>query len=148
MEEKEKMMVHAEKALPEPRAILRAWMPFREAVGVTSIHGEADYRRARAIVEALLDAIGDDEDHPLAEVLDYLSGKVEAYEEERFPIPEAEPKEVLRLLMEQHRLKQEDLSDCAPQSRISEILAGRRGISKETAKKLARRFHVEASLFL
>jgi HTH-type transcriptional regulator/antitoxin HigA len=148
MEEKEKMMAHASKAVPEPQAILRAWKPFKEVVGVTSVRGEADYRRACAIIEALLDAIGDDEDHPLAEVLDYLSDKVEAYEEEHFPIPEAEPKEVLRLLMEQHRLKQEDLADCAPQSRISEILAGRRGISKEVAQKLARRFSVNASLFL
>jgi HTH-type transcriptional regulator/antitoxin HigA len=148
MEEKEKTMTHAEKTLPEPQAILQAWLPFRKTVGIASIHDETDYRRAQAIANALLETIGDDEDHPLAEVLDYLSGKIETYEEKHFPIPEAEPKEVLRLLMEQHRLKQEDLTDCAPQSRISEILAGRRGISKETAKKLAQRFHVEASLFL
>jgi len=50
--------------------------------------------------------------------------------------------------MEQHGLNQEDLSDCAPQSRISEILAGKRSISKETAKRLARRFNVHGDVFL
>lgn len=49
-------------------------------------------------IEALLDEIGDDENHPLADVLDYLDNQVAAYEEEHFPIPEAKSKEVLRFL--------------------------------------------------
>jgi transcriptional regulator with XRE-family HTH domain len=57
-------------------------------------------------------------------------------------IPKAEPREVLRFLMEQHGLKQEDLKHCAPQSRLSDILTGKRSISKELAKNFARRFHV------
>ncbi|MDR0247256.1 MAG: helix-turn-helix domain-containing protein [Burkholderiales bacterium] len=141
-------MAHIHKAVPEPKAILQAWMPFKELIGVTSVHTEEDYAQARATIDVLLDEIGDNENHPLIDVLDYLADQVVAYEEERFPIPEAEPKEVLRFLMDQHGLKQEDLSDCAPQSRISDILNGRRNISKETAKKLARRFNVSVALFL
>ncbi len=132
----------------KPQVILRAWMPFKEAVGVTRIRSEADYAQTCATVEALLDEIGDDENHPLAEVLDFLSDQIKAYEDEQFPIPDAEPREVLRFLMDQHGLKQEDLADCAPQSRISEILNGKRSISKDIAKKLAKRFNVSASLFL
>jgi HTH-type transcriptional regulator/antitoxin HigA len=134
--------------IPQPQAILRAWMPFKEAVGVTRIHSEADYAQICATVQALLDEIGDDEAHPLADVLDYLSDQMQGYEDELFPIPDAEPREVLRFLMDQHGLKQEDLADCAPQSRISDILNGRRSVSKEIAKKLARRFNVGADLFL
>lgn len=141
-------MAHAHKAVPEPQAILRAWLPFKEAVGVTSVRTKEDYAQARATIEVLLDEIGDNENHPLADVLDYLADQVAAYEEEHFPIPEAEPKEVLRFLMEQHGLRQEDLADCAPQDRISDILAGNRGISKDVAKKLARRFNVSTDLFL
>lgn len=141
-------MAHAHKAVPEPQAILRAWMPFKELVGVTSVRTEEDYAQARATIEVLLDAIGDDESNPLADVLDYLADQVAAYEDEHHHIPEAEPKEVLRFLMEQHGLKQEDLADCASQGRISDILSGRRGISKEIAKKLARRFNVSVGLFL
>lgn len=135
-------------AVANPQTILQAWMPFKKAIGVTSVHSEEDYARATATIEALLDEIGDDEDHPLADVLDYLADQVKAYEDERFPIPKAEPHEVLRFLMEQHGLRQEDLGDCAPQSRISEILAGKRSISKENAKRLGRRFNVRADIFL
>ena len=131
-----------------PQAILKAWMPFKETIGVTSVHNEADYARATATIEVLLNAIGDDEEHPLAEVLDYLAEQVRAYEEEHSAIPAAEPREVLRLLMEQHGLKQEDLGECAPQGRISEILSGSREISKEQAKRFAQRFRVHADLFL
>jgi HTH-type transcriptional regulator/antitoxin HigA len=133
---------------PEPQAISQAWEALREAIGATSIHSERDYAQVRAVMDALLDVVGNDEQHPLADLLDYLAEQVEAYENEHYPIPDAEPREVLRLLMEQHGLKQEDLADCAPQNRISDILTGKRAISKEIAKKLARRFHVHADIFL
>ncbi len=136
------------KAVPEPQAILRAWLPFKQLVGVTVVHTEGDYAQARATIDALLEEIGDDESHPLADVLDYLADQVKAYEDENFQIPEAEPSEVLRFLMEQHGLKQEDLGDCAPQSRISDILNNKRSISKEIAKRLAHRFSVRADVFL
>lgn len=141
-------MKNTDITAPMPQAILKAWMPFKKAIGVTSVHTEQDYARATAIIDVLLDEIGDDENHPLADVLDYLADQVKAYEDERFSIPKAEPRDVLHFLMEQHNLHQEDLSDCAPQSRISEILAGKRSISKETAKRLAHRFNVRSDLFL
>ena len=141
-------MRHVIKAVPEPQAILRAWMSFKQLVGVTSVRTEEDYAQARATIDALLDEVGDNESHPLADVLDYLANQVKAYEDENVQIPEAKPSEVLRFLMEQHGLKQEDLADCAPQSRISDILSGRRSISKEIAKQLAHRFHVRADVFL
>lgn len=141
-------MEYALKKVPEPQAILRAWMPFKQLIGVTSVRTDEDYAQASATIDALLDEVGDNENHPLADVLDYLADQVKAYEDENFQIPEAEPKEVLRLLMEQHGLKQEDLDDCAPQGRISDILSGKRSISKEIAKRLAHRFHVRADVFL
>ena len=141
-------MGYALKTVPEPQAILEALMPFKQLVGVTSVRTENDYAQVRATIDALLDEIGDDENHPLADVLDYLADQVKAYEDENYQIPEAEPKEVLRFLMDQHGLKQEDLGDCAPQSRISDILSGRRSISKEIAKRLARRFHVRVDVFM
>lgn len=141
-------MKNTEMTVSEPKAILHAWMPFKKVIGVTSVHTEEDYERATATIEVLLDEIGDDEDHPLADVLDYLADQVKAYEDKRFSIPKAEPHEVLRFLMEQHGLRQEDLADCAPQSRISEILAGKRTISKEIAKRFAKRFKVHGDIFL
>jgi HTH-type transcriptional regulator/antitoxin HigA len=146
--EKEELMTYMSMAIPEPKAIFQVWMPFKELIGVTSVRTEADYERARAIMDTLLEEIGEDEDHPLADVVDYLADLVKAYEDEHYPIPESKPYEILRFLMDQHGLKQEDLADCASQGRISEILSGKRAISKEVAKKLARRFHVSADLFI
>ena len=141
-------MGHALKKAPEAQAILRAWIPFKKLIGVTSVRTKADYVQAGATIDELLAQVGDNENHPLAEVLDYLANQVKAYEDENIRIPEAEPKEVLRFLMEQHGFKQDDLGDCAPQSRISDILNGKRSISKEIAKRLALRLHVRADLFL
>lgn len=134
--------------IPEPQAILRAWLPFKQAIGVTVVYTEAEYQRALATLEVLLEAVGDDEAHPLAEVLDYLADRVKSYEDAHCAIPEAEPRAVLRFLMEQHGLKQSDLADCAPQSRISEILSGQRVFSKALAKRLATRFRVPVEVFL
>jgi HTH-type transcriptional regulator/antitoxin HigA len=134
--------------IPEPQAILRAWLPFKQAIGVTVVRTEAEYRRALATLDVLLEAVGDDEAHPLAEVLDYLADRVKSYEDAHCAILEAEPRAVLRFLMEQHGLKQSDLADCAPQSRISEILSGQRAVSKALAKRLATRFRVPVEVFL
>ena len=133
---------------PAPQAIAEAWEALRRVVGVTSVQNEHDYDQALAIVGILLGEIGENAHHPLAGLLRYLAEQIEAYENEHYPIPPASPAEVLRFLMDQHRLKQEDLADIAPQSRISEILSGKRAISKGIAKKLAERFHVQADLFL
>ena len=141
-------MMKTDIMLPKPQAILQAWMPFKETIGVTSVHTEEDYERATATIDVLLNEIGDNENHPLADVLDYLADQVKVYEDERFSIPKAEPHDVLRFLMDQQGLRQEDLGDCAPQSRISEILAGKRAISKEIARRLAKRFNVHGDIFL
>lgn len=115
-------MKYTSMNLPEPEAIFQAWMPFKQVVGITSVRTEANYEQAIAILDTLLDEIGDDEDHPLADVLDYLADQVKVYEDEHFPIPASKPHELLRFLMDQYGLKQEDLADCAPQGHLAEIL--------------------------
>lgn len=132
----------------DPQALLRAWLPFRELIGVVSIRSGEDYRLVRATIDRLVDEIGEDESHPLADLLDLLATQAEAWEAGTLKLPRGEPREVLRLLMEQHGLRQEDLAECAPQSRISEILNGRRAISKNVAKALARRFAVPVDVFI
>ena len=61
-------MGYALKTVPAPQAILRAWMPFKQLVGVTSVRHEEDYAQARATIDVLLDEVGDDasESSPVA----------------------------------------------------------------------------------
>jgi HTH-type transcriptional regulator/antitoxin HigA len=141
-------MSHAHKAVPEPQAILRAWLPFRELIGVTSVRTEEDYAQARATIDALVENIGDDEDHPLAEVLDYLAEQVRVYEEVHHPIGIPEPQAILHFLMEQHGLSPEDIADVASTDDITDILDGKREIGLDLAQCLARRFRVRVNLFL
>ncbi|MDP2095240.1 MAG: helix-turn-helix domain-containing protein, partial [Hydrogenophaga sp.] len=64
-------------------------------------------------------------------------------------LPEAEPGQVLRFLMDQHGLKQADLTtELGAQSVVSEVLNGRRQINVRQAKALAERFGVSAAVFI
>lgn len=114
----------------------------------STIRKAKDYKHASAVMDQLLDEVGEDENHPLADVLEYLANQATVYEAEHSKIPDAHPHDVLRFLMEQHGISQSDLTDCAPQSRISEILNGKREISQELAKSLATRFEVSVGVFV
>ena len=112
------------------------------------IHSEADYDRMVALMNSVLDAVGDDEEHALSGLLDLVSDLVAAYEEEHYAIEPAEPKEALRFLMEARSLRQEDLSTIVPQSNLSAILAGKRKISATLAGKLGKFFQVSPAIFI
>jgi HTH-type transcriptional regulator/antitoxin HigA len=73
---------------------------------------------------------------------------IQRWEDDHVVIPDVEPKEVLRFLLEENNLKQKDLSDIASPALISDILAGRREISRSVAKGLAARFQINVSAFL
>lgn len=141
------MQTH-QRALPTLEALRDAWGTWHSLIGVTHIQTEEEYDYITAILNMVIDEVRDDESHPLMPVMDYLGNLVEAYDDEHYTWPPPSPAEMLRYLMEEGGLKQEDLADVAPQHRISEILSGKRGISKEIAKKLARRFGVHADVFL
>jgi len=143
------MMTQTEQqTLPTPETLLDAWSAWHSLIGVDKIQTEEEYDRVVAILNIVLDATRDTPGHPLEGALLYLSDLVEAYDDEHYNWPPPSPAEMLRYLMEEGGLKQEDLADIAPQHRISEILNGKRAISKEIAKKLARRFNVHADVFL
>lgn len=83
------------------------------------------------------------------EVAELLTVLVEEYEERRYPIQKANPHQVLRHLMEARNLTQKDLWKLFGSKGIaSEVLNGKRSISKTHAKKLAQFFHVGADLFI
>ncbi len=82
-------------------------------------------------------------------LLELLCLLVENYEDQHYPIDNAPPHEILKFLMEQKDLKQKDLLDIFGSSGItSEVINGKRSISKTQAKKLAERFKVSVELFI
>jgi HTH-type transcriptional regulator / antitoxin HigA len=50
--------------------LLKRWTSFRDALGFSAIRTAKDYKRANAVMDQLLDEVGENESHPLADVLD------------------------------------------------------------------------------
>ena len=64
-------------------------------------------------------------------------------------LEDAEPHEVLKELMAARGLKQGDVGQLlGSKGRVSEVINGKRAISKAQAKALAEFFHVSAELFI
>jgi len=73
---------------------------------------------------------------------------IEDFEERHFKLPAAKPAGVLRFLLDQHGLRQKDLVDIfGTPSVVSEILSGKRELTKDHIKRLSRRFHVSPEVF-
>ena len=73
---------------------------------------------------------------------------VEQYEKREFPIGPATPEEVLGFLMEQHDLGQYDLAkELGGQPVVSQILRGKRRLTREHIERLSKRFGVMPATF-
>jgi len=71
------------------------------------------------------------------------------YEDRKYPLGHAAPAEALRVLMEDRGLRQRDLIPVFGSSSVaSNVINGKRSISKAHARKLAAYFGVPASLFI
>ena len=134
-----------------PKTLAPAWNALQSALPVrlAAIHTQAEYDSAVAFMNQLLDVVGDDEEHELADMLELLGQLVEDYDQAHHVLPDADPSQVLRFLMEQHGLKQADLADeVGTQSVVSEILNGHRHINTRQTKALAQRCGGSASAFI
>lgn len=109
---------------------------------------EDDYDALIEALDELLGLVGDDEDHPLADLASRVGDMIEAYDELRRPLPKAGGAEVLRYLMREHGLRQGDLPEIATQSVISEVLAGKRQLNVRHIRALSDRFGVPVDAFL
>ena len=80
---------------------------------------------------------------------DLLTLLIKAFEEANYTMEGSTPDSRLRSLMEEHGLRQRDLLDIFGSRGIaSEVVSGKRAVSKAQAKKLPALFHVPADLFL
>src|SRR5262249_42315971 len=104
-------------------------------------------RRLLAIVGPLLEKDSLTlEESALTEVLVTL---IHRFEQDYYKPQRSKPHEVLAHLMEEHDLRQRDLLDIFPtRSRVSEVLRGKRAITKPQAVMLAKRFAAEPALFI
>ena len=82
-------------------------------------------------------------------ILELLVTLIEKFEDENYPIPEGTPHSMLLHLMESNDIKQENLVGViGSRGVVSEVVNGKRSISKAQAKALANFFSVDVGLFI
>ncbi len=97
------------------------------------------------VLEGLLSGKMTKEESEFADLLTLL---IEDFEERHYTLPKASPIEVIMFLMEQHGLKQKDVTDVfGTPSIVSEVLSGKRDLNKDHIAKLSERFHVSPEVF-
>lgn len=112
------------------------------------IRTEDDYRRMMNVVGELIEKSEAKLTLEEGRLLELLSMLLEEYEIRSHPLPKTDPGKMLAHLIEERGLTPTALAPVLPKSRISEIVSGKRGISKEQAKGLAEFFRVPIELFL
>ncbi len=77
-----------------------------------------------------------------------LTVLVEDYEAKHRPMPDAGPLDIIRHLMDAHDLRQKDLLGVfGTESIVSDVLNGKRELTKEHIRRLSHRFHVSPAVF-
>jgi HTH-type transcriptional regulator/antitoxin HigA len=112
------------------------------------IETEEENERMLAIAEKLMKK-GENLSAEEEKLLKLLARLIEDFEQRYYRPQQAEPLEVLRHLMEARGIKQSQLWEVFGSKGIaSEVLNGKRGISKTHARALANYFHVPVDLFV
>ena len=114
----------------------------------TVIQTKAENDYYLTVVEGLMRK-GDEISKEEVALLDLLTLLIETFERKHYKIKKSTPRAILNELIAANHLKQSDLLPIfGSKGRVSEVVNGKREISKEQAKKLASFFHVSADLFI
>lgn len=114
------------------------------------IESDAEYERIEQIFDNLISK-GEEKMSPEENRLfGLLANLLEEYEARTLePIPDLSPRELLASLMKTNNLKQTDMTEIfGTQSIVSEVLAGKREITKLQAKALAEKFAMKVEAFI
>lgn len=130
------------------KQVAQEYRRLRAVVPLGTLRTKKEFTRAVDMLDAILDEVGEDEKHPMAELADALGVFIEKYEAEHVRIPAATPTTMLKFLMQQHGLRQSDLSEIGSQGVVSEVLAGKRELNARQIKRLAKRFGVSPAVFV
>lgn len=111
------------------------------------IETEAENERAIVIAEELEHKI--DRTAEESTILELLVALIAKFEDEHYPITAGTPLQMLLHLMESNNVKQENLVGViGSRGVVSDVVNGKRSISKVQAKALATFFSVDVGLFI
>jgi HTH-type transcriptional regulator / antitoxin HigA len=114
------------------------------------IRNDREHRRALKHVEELIGQHGPTPPRAEGELIAVLSTLIESYELEAIPRRKPTPAETLEHLIESKEVTKAQVARATgiPRSTITNVISGRRQISKENVTRLATYFHVDPSVFL
>jgi len=101
-------------------------------------------------LEHLLNEIGENVEHPLGGLAQLLIERITAYEAQMFPIPDADPAEMLAFYLQQRQITQEEVTIGIgiTQSVLSRLLNRKRPFTAEHARVLGAFFKTNPVVFI
>jgi len=148
LDEDEFKLMNADRLEGSFPDISEAWAALQAQLPIKPIRSEEDYQQMLQVAHSLSERLNGTDQDPLVDLHTIVRELIRHWEAHNVTLPKAEPREVLRHLLTTHGLKQKDLAGIASPTVVSDILAGRRAISKKVAKALAVRFQTDVSAFL
>jgi HTH-type transcriptional regulator/antitoxin HigA len=107
-----------------------------------------DYREAIRILMRESASLDADNRAAVGQYLNAVIPFIEQFEKKEFPIGPATPEKVLEFLMGQHDLSQYDLAkELGGQPVVSQVLRGKRRLTREHIERLSKRFGVSPATF-
>jgi len=117
-----------------------------ETMNIRPIRTEADYEAALAEIERLFDVTPAT---PEGDRLDVMVTLVEAYEAQHYPIPEPDPIEAIKYIMESRGLSRSDLEPyIGSRARVAEVLNRRRPLSLNMIRRLCSGLGIPAEVLV
>lgn len=129
------------------KSIALYWQEFQRVSHIGPIVDNRHYHEMVSLYDSLIDEIGDDEENPLNGLLYIVGELIGDYDDKLYP-GEASGIDVLTLLLDQHGLKQSELSEIGSQGVVSEVLSGKRELNLRQIKALSKRFGVAPGTFI
>ena len=128
------------------KEIAKVWPDIQPIFSVP--HNKKDYNKLVNLLDSLIDEVGNNENHPLASLMETIGSLIEAYESQYVNEIEGDPIDTLNVLMTEHGLKQSDLTEIGSQGVVSEILSGKRDLNVRQIKILSKHFKVSPAVFI
>jgi HTH-type transcriptional regulator / antitoxin HigA len=128
------------------KKIAKVWPDIQPIFSVP--HNENDYKKLVNLLDSLIDEVGNNQNHPLASLMETIGSLIESYESQYINEIEGNPIDALSALMQEHGLKQSDLNEIGSQGVVSEILSGKRQLNVRQIKILSKHFNVSPAVFV